>query len=95
MYADDIVIFSNTSDGIQKGLDVPSDNYQRWKFTVTTEIKIMKFERQEIYLESCILFFKEMLLKLLVSLYISELLSRQLELSIKLCLGKGLKQQSN
>ena len=64
MYADDIVIFSNNSDSIQKGLVVPSDNCQRWKFTVTTEKKKMKFERQEIYIESCILFFKEIVIEI-------------------------------
>ena len=44
LYADDIVIFSNTSDGLQKGLDVLSDYCQRWKLSVNTEkTKIMVF----------------------------------------------------
>ena len=44
LYADDIVIFSNTSDDLQKGLDVLSDYCQRWKLSVNTEkTKIMVF----------------------------------------------------
>ena len=46
LYADDIVIFSNTSDGLQKGLDVLSDYCQRWKLTVNTDkTKIMIFRK--------------------------------------------------
>ena len=44
LYADDIVIFSSTSDGLQKGLDVLSEYCQKWKLTVNTEkAKIMTF----------------------------------------------------
>ena len=46
LYADDIVIFSSTSDGLQKGLDVLSDYCQKWKLTVNTEkTKIMIFRK--------------------------------------------------
>ena len=46
LYADDIVIFSNTSDGLQRGLDVLSDYCQKWKLTVNTEkTKIMIFQK--------------------------------------------------
>ena len=46
LYADDIVIFSSTSDGLQKGLDVLSEYCQKWKLTVNTEkTKIMIFRK--------------------------------------------------
>ena len=48
LYADDIVIFSNTSDGLQKGLDVLSDYCQRWKLTVAShrlEIEVGRWAR--------------------------------------------------
>ena len=37
LYADDIVIFSNTSEGLQKGLDIPNDYCQKWKLTVNID----------------------------------------------------------
>ena len=37
LYADDIVIFSNTSKGLQRGLDILSDYCQKWKLTVNIE----------------------------------------------------------
>lgn len=44
LYADDIVIFSNTSDGLQKGLDVLAEYCDWWKLTVNTEqTKVMIF----------------------------------------------------
>ena len=47
LYADDIVIFSNTSDGLKRGLEVLSDYCQKWKLTVNTEkkTKIMIFQK--------------------------------------------------
>ena len=44
LYADDIVIFSMSSEGLQKGLDVLCDYCQRWKLTVNTDkTKVMVF----------------------------------------------------
>ena len=37
LYADDIVIFLSTSDGLQKGLDVLSEYCQKWKLRVNTD----------------------------------------------------------
>ena len=37
LYADGTVIFSNTSDGLQRGLDILSDYWQKWKLTVNIE----------------------------------------------------------
>ena len=39
LYVDDIVIFSNTSDDLQRGLDILSDYCQKWKLTVNFEEK--------------------------------------------------------
>ena len=45
-YADDIVIFSNTSDGLQRGLNVLSDYCNKWKLTVIVDkTKIMVFRK--------------------------------------------------
>ena len=57
LYADDIVIFSSTSDGLQKGLDVLSEYCQKWKLTVNTEKS--KKRKGGICPEICLLFFKE------------------------------------
>ena len=46
LYADDIVIFSNTSDGLQRGLNVLSDYCNKWKLTVNVDkTKIMVFRK--------------------------------------------------
>ena len=46
LYADDIVIFSMSSEGLQKGLDVLCDYCQRWKLTVNTDkTKVMIFRK--------------------------------------------------
>ena len=46
LYADDIVIFSNTSEGLQKGLDIQSDYCQKWKLTVNIDkTKVMIFQK--------------------------------------------------
>ena len=37
LYADDITIFAETSDGLQKGLDILTDYCTRWKLTVNTK----------------------------------------------------------
>ena len=51
LYADDIVIFSNTSEGLQKGLDILSDYCQKWKLTVNIDkTKVMGVFYQETYL---------------------------------------------
>lgn len=46
LYADDFVIFSSSSEGLQKGLDVLCDYCQRWKLTVNTDkTKVMVFRK--------------------------------------------------
>ena len=46
LYADDIVIFSMSSEGLQNGLDVLCDYCQRWKLTVNTDkAKVMIFRK--------------------------------------------------
>ena len=46
LYADDITIFAETSDGLQKGLDILKDYCTRWKLTVNTQkSKIMVFRK--------------------------------------------------
>ena len=46
LYADDIVIFSVSSEGLQKGLDVLCDYCQRWKLTVNTDkTKVLIFRK--------------------------------------------------
>ncbi|MCG8044774.1 MAG: reverse transcriptase domain-containing protein, partial [Candidatus Thiodiazotropha endolucinida] len=46
LYADDIVIFSMSSEGLQKGLDVLSEYCNRWKLTVNTDkTKVMIFRK--------------------------------------------------
>ena len=46
LYADDIVIFSNTMEGLQRGLDVLAQYCEKWKLTVNTdETKIMVFRK--------------------------------------------------
>ena len=37
MYADDIVLFSETEDGLQSGLNILHDYCQKWKLTVSTQ----------------------------------------------------------
>ena len=45
-YADDIVIFSNTSEGLQNGLGILSDYCIKWKLTVNIDkTKIMVFRK--------------------------------------------------
>ena len=59
LYADDIVIFSNTSEGLQKGLDILSDYCQKWKLTVNIDkTKVMVFEKGVFYQETYLLLFK-------------------------------------
>lgn len=46
LYADDIVIFSNTMEGLQKGLDVLEDYCRKWKLTVNIDkTKVMVFRK--------------------------------------------------
>lgn len=46
LYADDIVIFSNTKEGLQKGLDVLADYCNKWKLTVNIDkTKVMIFRK--------------------------------------------------
>jgi hypothetical protein len=46
LYADDIVIFSETESGLQKGLDILYEYCLRWKLTVNVEkTKIMIFKK--------------------------------------------------
>ena len=52
MYADDIVVFSETSDGLQKGLNILTDHCEKWKLVVNTDkTKIMIFRKGAIYQE--------------------------------------------
>lgn len=46
LYADDIVIFAETSQGLQDGLDILADYCRKWKLTVNTDkTKIMVFRK--------------------------------------------------
>ena len=46
LYADDIVIFSETRDGLQRGLDILFEYCNRWKLTVNTDkTKIIVFRK--------------------------------------------------
>ena len=46
LYADDIMIFVESSDGLQKGLDTLKDYFSRWKLTVNTHTsKILVFRK--------------------------------------------------
>ena len=46
LYADDIVIFSETAEGLQQGFDILSDYCQRWKMKVNTnKTKVMIFRK--------------------------------------------------
>ena len=46
LYADDITIFSETTDGLQKGLDILKEYCTKWKLTVNTEkSKIIVFRK--------------------------------------------------
>ena len=46
VYADDITIFAETSDCLQKGLDILNSYCTRWKLTVNTpKYKIMVFRK--------------------------------------------------
>ena len=46
LYADDIVIFSNTSEGLQKDLDILNDNCQKWKLAANIDkTKVMVFRK--------------------------------------------------
>ena len=46
LYADDIVIFSNTSEDLQNGLDILSEYCSKWKLTVNIDkTKIMVFRK--------------------------------------------------
>ena len=103
LYADDIVIFSMSSEGLQKGLDVLCDYCQRWKLTVNTDkTKVMFFffffGREEICLEIYLLVIREVILRLLISLFISGLHFLQVVLlmrPIRHYLGKHLRQFLN
>ncbi len=46
LYADDIIIFSESANGLQNGLDILYEYCQRWKLTVNTDkTKIMVFRK--------------------------------------------------
>ena len=46
LYADDMTIFAETAEGLQKGLDILESYCNRWKITVNTEkTKIMVFRK--------------------------------------------------
>ena len=47
LYADDIVICSKTSDGLQRGLNFLSDYCEKWKLVVNTDkTKILIFRKE-------------------------------------------------
>ena len=46
LYADDLTIFAETAQGLQKGLDILKEYYTKWKLTVSIEkSKIMMFRK--------------------------------------------------
>ncbi len=46
LYADDIIIFADSAEGLQNGLNILSDYCQKWKLTVNKEkTKIMVFRK--------------------------------------------------
>ena len=46
LYADDITIFSETTEGLQKGLDILKEYCTKWKLTVNTDkSKIIVFRK--------------------------------------------------
>ena len=46
LYADDIVIFAESSDDLQKGLDVLAEYCKRWQLTVNIQkTKVMVFRK--------------------------------------------------
>ena len=46
MYADDIVLFSKTDEGLQNGLNCMYDYCQKWKLSVNTpKTKVMIFRK--------------------------------------------------
>ena len=46
MYADDIVLFSETDEGLQNGLNCMYDYCQKWKLSVNTQkTKVMIFRK--------------------------------------------------
>ena len=47
LYADDIVLFGNTSEELQKSLDVLKEYCDRWRLTVnTSKTKILFFRKE-------------------------------------------------
>ena len=65
LYADDIVIFAESSDDLQKGLDVLAEYCKRWKLTVNIQkTKVMFLEREGIWKEISVLNLKGKILKL-------------------------------
>ena len=47
LYADDIVIFSESENGLQKGLDILNEYCQRWKLSVNpNKSKIIIFRKR-------------------------------------------------
>ena len=46
MYADDIILFSETEDGLQNGLNILHDYFKKWKLTVNTQkTKVVVFRK--------------------------------------------------
>ena len=46
LYADDIIIFSETADGLQRGLDILKDYCDKWRLIVNTnKTKVMIFRK--------------------------------------------------
>ena len=46
MYADDIILFSETEDGLQNGLNILHDYWKKWKLTVNTQkTKVVVFRK--------------------------------------------------
>ena len=46
LYADDIVIFSETAEGLQEGLQILKDYFDKWKLIInTSQTKITVFRK--------------------------------------------------
>ena len=85
LYADDIVIFAETSEGLQYGLDNLAEYCKKWKLTVHIDkTKIMIFRKGGNLVRDLSFNYEGEILKLLESLFIWESLLQQVDLLMKL-----------
>ena len=88
LYADDIVIFAETSEGLQYGLDNLADYCKKWKLTVDIDkTKIMIFRKGGNLVRDLSFNYEGKLLKLLESVFIWESLLQQVVLLIIIMSG--------